>query len=146
MSRKTGTAQHAVAEVVDAHDLAGGPDTDPFDVPLRAADAAPDVDADETYDGEQARPGGAPRPAPRRRALDRAWPTSPRSSTAGCGWSASCWPASTTGSPPPPSLGMRELAALAETAGSQVLDAMWQRRDQPDASTFLGSGKAREPA
>ncbi len=39
---------------------------------------------------------------------------------------------------------MRELAALAETAGSQVLDAIMQRRDQPDPGTFLGSGKARE--
>src|SRR4029077_10998387 len=37
-----------------------------------------------------------------------------------------------------------ELAALAETAGSQVLDALMQRRDQPDPGTFLGSGKARE--
>ncbi len=39
---------------------------------------------------------------------------------------------------------LRELAALAETAGSQVLDAVMQRRDQPDPGTFLGSGKARE--
>ncbi|KQX63635.1 GTPase HflX [Angustibacter sp. Root456] len=39
---------------------------------------------------------------------------------------------------------MRELAALAETAGSQVLDALMQRREQPDPGTFLGSGKARE--
>jgi GTP-binding protein HflX len=39
---------------------------------------------------------------------------------------------------------MAELAALAETAGSQVLDALMQRRDKPDPSTFLGSGKAKE--
>ncbi|WP_460461302.1 GTPase HflX [Angustibacter peucedani] len=39
---------------------------------------------------------------------------------------------------------LRELAALAETAGSQVLDALMQRRDRPDPGTFLGSGKARE--
>ncbi|HEX3002769.1 MAG TPA: GTPase HflX [Angustibacter sp.] len=39
---------------------------------------------------------------------------------------------------------LRELAALAETAGSQVLDALMQRREQPDPGTFLGSGKARE--
>jgi GTPase len=39
---------------------------------------------------------------------------------------------------------LRELAALAETAGSQVLDGLLQRRPRPDASTYLGSGKARE--
>jgi GTPase len=40
--------------------------------------------------------------------------------------------------------GMRELAALAETAGSQVLDGVLQRRDRPDPATFLGSGKAEQ--
>jgi GTP-binding protein HflX len=39
---------------------------------------------------------------------------------------------------------MHELAALAETAGSQILDALIQRRDKPDAATFIGSGKAKE--
>ncbi|MGN6686816.1 MAG: GTPase HflX [Actinomycetales bacterium] len=39
---------------------------------------------------------------------------------------------------------MAELAALSETAGSQVLDALIQRRDKPDAATYIGSGKARE--
>ena len=39
---------------------------------------------------------------------------------------------------------LQELAALAETAGSQVLDAVLQRRDHPDPATFLGSGKAAE--
>ncbi|MFC0315255.1 GTPase HflX [Gordonia phosphorivorans] len=39
---------------------------------------------------------------------------------------------------------MAELAALAETAGSQVLDALIQRRSRPDAATYLGSGKAAE--
>lgn len=39
---------------------------------------------------------------------------------------------------------MAELAQLAETAGSQVLDALVQRRDQPDASTYIGSGKLAE--
>jgi GTP-binding protein HflX len=39
---------------------------------------------------------------------------------------------------------LRELAALAETAGSQVLEGVIQRRDQPDAATYIGSGKARE--
>lgn len=41
---------------------------------------------------------------------------------------------------------LRELAALAETAGSQVLDALIQRRDHPDPATYLGSGKAGELA
>ena len=41
---------------------------------------------------------------------------------------------------------LRELAALAETAGSQVLDALIQRRDHPDPATYLGSGKAHELA
>ena len=44
----------------------------------------------------------------------------------------------------PAEYAMRELAALAETAGSQVLDAVLQRRDRPDPATFLGSGKAEE--
>ncbi|WP_029089877.1 GTPase HflX [Brevibacterium album] len=39
---------------------------------------------------------------------------------------------------------LRELAALAETAGSQVLDGLLQKRVTPDPSTFLGSGKALE--
>lgn len=39
---------------------------------------------------------------------------------------------------------MAELAALAETAGSEVLDALIQRRDKPDPATYIGSGKAEE--
>ncbi len=39
---------------------------------------------------------------------------------------------------------MAELSALAETAGSHVLEALIQRRDRPDPATYLGSGKARE--
>lgn len=39
---------------------------------------------------------------------------------------------------------LRELAALAETAGSTVLDGLIQKRDLPDTATYLGSGKARE--
>jgi GTP-binding protein HflX len=39
---------------------------------------------------------------------------------------------------------MAELAALAETAGSQVLEGLIQRRDKPDPSTYIGSGKAAE--
>ncbi|RPF22077.1 GTPase HflX [Myceligenerans xiligouense] len=41
---------------------------------------------------------------------------------------------------------MRELAALAETAGSEVLDGLLQRRQKPDPGTYLGSGKAAELA
>ena len=35
---------------------------------------------------------------------------------------------------------LRELAALAETAGSTVLDGVIQRRQRPDPATFLGKG------
>ncbi|MDT4925592.1 MAG: GTPase, partial [Pseudonocardiales bacterium] len=37
-----------------------------------------------------------------------------------------------------------ELARLAETAGSEVLDGLIQRRDRPDPATYIGSGKAKE--
>src|SRR5919112_3061793 len=50
----------------------------------------------------------------------------------------------TDGGPEEADNSLRELAALAETAGSQVLEGLVQRREQPDPSTFLGSGKARE--
>ncbi|NLJ55151.1 MAG: GTPase HflX [Intrasporangiaceae bacterium] len=39
---------------------------------------------------------------------------------------------------------MRELAALAETAGAQVLEGVIQRRVNPDPATYLGKGKAAE--
>ncbi|TSD96061.1 GTPase HflX [Skermania sp. ID1734] len=39
---------------------------------------------------------------------------------------------------------LAELAALAETAGSEVLEGLIQRRDRPDAATYIGSGKAAE--
>ena len=39
---------------------------------------------------------------------------------------------------------LRELGLLAETAGSEVLDGVIQRRSTPDPATYLGSGKARE--
>ena len=39
---------------------------------------------------------------------------------------------------------LRELAALAETAGAQVLDGLLQRRVSPDPATYLGKGKAEE--
>ena len=39
---------------------------------------------------------------------------------------------------------LAELARLAETAGSQVLDGLVQRRPRPDPATFIGSGKVDE--
>ena len=39
---------------------------------------------------------------------------------------------------------LEELARLAETAGSVVVDAVMQRRDRPDPATYIGSGKAKE--
>jgi GTP-binding protein HflX len=39
---------------------------------------------------------------------------------------------------------LTELAALAETAGSQVLEGLIQRRSRPDAATFIGRGKVEE--
>jgi GTPase len=41
---------------------------------------------------------------------------------------------------------LRELSRLAETAGSQVLEGLTQRRSRPDAKTYVGAGKARELA
>ena len=39
---------------------------------------------------------------------------------------------------------LAELKALAETAGSEVLDGLIQRRDKPDPATYIGSGKVAE--
>jgi GTP-binding protein HflX len=39
---------------------------------------------------------------------------------------------------------LRELSALAETAGATVLDGLLQRRAHPDPSTYFGKGKAQE--
>src|SRR3954453_12732578 len=36
---------------------------------------------------------------------------------------------------------MAELALLAETAGSEVLEAIYQRRQAPDTATYIGRGK-----
>ncbi|MDO8107399.1 GTPase HflX [Isoptericola sp. b441] len=52
----------------------------------------------------------------------------------------------TGGDPAEAEVSLRELAALAETAGSEVLDGLLQRRAHPDAGTYLGSGKAAELA
>jgi len=50
----------------------------------------------------------------------------------------------TSGTPREAENSLAELAALAETAGSQVLAGLIQRRDKPDPATFIGSGKVRE--
>jgi GTP-binding protein HflX len=39
---------------------------------------------------------------------------------------------------------LTELKLLAETAGSEVLDALIQRRQKPDPATFIGRGKVEE--
>ncbi|WP_029145731.1 GTPase HflX [Microbacterium luticocti] len=39
---------------------------------------------------------------------------------------------------------LRELAALAETAGAVVLDGVLQRRPHPDPATYVGRGKAEQ--
>lgn len=39
---------------------------------------------------------------------------------------------------------LAELARLAETAGSAVLEGLIQRRNRPDPATYVGSGKVRE--
>src|SRR5436190_8307724 len=50
----------------------------------------------------------------------------------------------TEGRPADADNSLAELAALAETAGSLVLDGLIQRRGRPDASTFIGKGKVSE--
>ncbi|PZS31823.1 MAG: hypothetical protein DLM59_09305, partial [Pseudonocardiales bacterium] len=50
----------------------------------------------------------------------------------------------TTGSLADAENSLAELKALAETAGSQVLDGVIQRRGRPDPATYIGSGKAKE--
>ena len=37
-----------------------------------------------------------------------------------------------------------ELAALATTAGSEIADMIYQKRDKPDSGTYIGSGKVEE--
>ena len=50
----------------------------------------------------------------------------------------------TTGTTTDAENSIRELAALAETAGSKILDGVLQRRQSPDPGTYLGKGKAEE--
>jgi GTP-binding protein HflX len=56
------------------------------------------------------------------------------------------WSGRAAGSAADADASMAELAALAETAGSVVLDALVQRRPQPDPATYVGSGKVGELA
>ena len=39
---------------------------------------------------------------------------------------------------------MAELAALTETAGAEVVEAIYQKREKPDSGTYIGSGKVKE--
>jgi len=50
----------------------------------------------------------------------------------------------TTGTEADADLAMAELKLLAETAGSQVLEGLVQRRSHPDPATFIGRGKVDE--
>ncbi|MFG2078445.1 GTP-binding protein HflX [Nonomuraea maritima] len=50
----------------------------------------------------------------------------------------------TTGTAEDADNSLLELKLLAETAGSQVLDGLVQRRQRPDPATYIGSGKALE--
>ncbi len=50
----------------------------------------------------------------------------------------------TTGSEVDAELALAELQLLSETAGSQVLAALVQRRSSPDPATYVGSGKVAE--
>lgn len=50
----------------------------------------------------------------------------------------------TTGTQADADNAMQELRALAETAGSQVLEGLVQRRSRPDAATYIGEGKVTE--
>jgi len=50
----------------------------------------------------------------------------------------------TTGTFQDAELSLAELAALAETAGSVVLEGLVQRRNRPDPATFIGRGKVTE--
>ncbi|GAA4903154.1 GTPase HflX [Tessaracoccus lubricantis] len=52
----------------------------------------------------------------------------------------------TTGSQEDADNAMAELKLLAETAGSEVLDALVQRRSHPDPATYIGRGKVLEVA
>src|ERR1700738_1720028 len=50
----------------------------------------------------------------------------------------------TGGTPVAADTSLAELAELAKTAGTTVLDGLIQRRGRPDPSTFIGRGKVEE--
>src|SRR3712207_3705049 len=50
----------------------------------------------------------------------------------------------TTGSQVDAENSLAELKLLAETAGSQILEGLIQRRSRPDPATYIGSGKVEE--
>lgn len=50
----------------------------------------------------------------------------------------------TTGGQTEADYAMAELKLLAETAGSEVLEGVMQRRSAPDPATFIGRGKVDE--
>src|ERR687894_2192646 len=50
----------------------------------------------------------------------------------------------TTGTDVDAANAMTELKRLAETAGSQVLEGLVQRRPRPDPATYIGAGKVGE--
>src|SRR5215468_10808309 len=50
----------------------------------------------------------------------------------------------TEGSSAQAAASLTELARLAETAGSQVLEGLVQRRQRPDPATYIGTGKVGE--
>ena len=50
----------------------------------------------------------------------------------------------TTGSEVDAENSIAELKLLAETAGSQVLEGLIQRRNRPDPATYIGRGKVEE--
>ena len=52
----------------------------------------------------------------------------------------------TEGGPQRSEASLTELARLAETAGSRVLEGLIQRRDRPDPATYVGRGKVDELA
>ena len=41
---------------------------------------------------------------------------------------------------------LEELRELTESAGAEVIDLISQKRDRPEAATFIGSGKVQELA
>jgi GTP-binding protein HflX len=68
--------------------------------------------------------------------------TSAKSNTASCASNAWSWSGcGRKGTVADAERSLAELALLAQTAGSQVLDALIQRRQRPDPATYVGRGK-----